>query len=435
MKNKTFLSAEGGLNILQMCQRKNKVIKKAIQIMLCLFTGSLLFSLPAFAGEMSNQELMQELKATQKRLELLEAKLQSMSKEPKIKGDHHKGSSVGVKGLADRVRRLENKSEEHPLLGTWAQKITLSGLIEVEASYEHADFADSGTPDTDSSDIALATVELGIDADITKHVGGHLLFKWEDGDSSVDVDEGFIIIDGEDVIPLYLNAGKMYLPFGRFESHFISDPLTLEIGEINEGAAKIGYVHNRAEVCLGAFNGDVDEVGDDNHIDDFVVSVTVTPDISEKFDLAFGVSYISNIGDSDGLEGEITGAGTVKNDVPGLGIFLSLGFQDRYFVELEYVGATDDFQAGELKFDNGQAFKPVTWNIEFSFLPVQALEIAVRYEGGDDLGDDFLPDERYGGAVSYTLFDNTTLAAEYLHASFENKDESDICTVQLGIEF
>lgn len=42
----------------------------------------------------------------------------------------------------------------------------------------------------------------------------------------------------------------------------------------------------------------------------------------------------------------------------------------------------------------------MTWNIEFSFLPVQALEIAVRYEGGDDLGDDFLPDERYGGAVS-----------------------------------
>lgn len=211
------------------------------------------------------------------------------------------------------------------MLGTWAQKITLSGLIEVEAGYEHTDFADSGTPDTDSSDIALSTVELGIDADIAKHVGGHLLFKWEDEDSSVNVDEGFIILDGEDVIPLYLNAGKMYLPFGRFESHFISDPLTLEIGEINEGAAKIGYVYNWAEICLGAFNGDVDEVGDDNHIDDFVISITLTPEISEKFDLAFGVSYISNIGDTNGLEGEITGgASTIKDDVPGLGIFLSL---------------------------------------------------------------------------------------------------------------
>ena len=403
--------------------------------MLCLFVGGLLFSFPVFAGEMSNQELMQELKATQKRLELLEAKLQGMSEKPGKKGDHHKGSSIGVKGLEDRVQRLEKKSDEHPLLGTWAERITLSGLIEVEANYEHTDFSDSGTPDTDSSDITLATVELGIDADIAKHVGGHLLFKWEDGDSSVNVDEGFIILDGEDVIPLYLNAGKMYVPFGRFESHFISDPLTLEIGETNEGALKVGYVHSWAEVCLSAFNGDVDETGKDNHIDDFVAGITLTPEISEEFDLAFGVSYISNIGDSNGLEGEITGAGTVKDDVPGLGVFLSLGFQDRYFVELEYVGATDDFQAGELSFDNGQAFKPMTWNIEFAFLPVEALELAVRYEGGDDLGNDFLPDERYGGVVSYAFFDNTNLAAEYLHASFKNKDESDVFTVQLGIEF
>ena len=411
-----------------------KSLKKGVQILLCLFMGSLLFSFQAFAEEMTNHELMQELKATQKRLELLENLLKNRVEKPRVKGEQHKQSSVGVKSLNDRVRRLEKQSEENPLLGTWAEKITLSGLIEVEGSYEDVDYDDPGTPDEDSSDIALATVELGIDADITKHVGGHILFLWEDGESSVNLDEGFIILDGEDVVPLYLNVGKLYVPFGNFESHFISDPLTLEIGETSEGAVKAGYTNEWVEACVSVYNGDVEEAGDDNsHIDDFVASINITPTISEDFSLSFGVSYISNIAESDGLEGETSG--TIVEDVAGVGIFASIAYKERFFLELEYVSAIDNFHAGDLSFDNGRDLEPETWNIEFAFLPTEDLELAIRYEGGNDLGDDFLPDTRYGGVVSYSLFDATTLAVEYLHSSYDNDDEADTVTVQLGVEF
>ncbi len=414
---------------------KIKSLKKGINILLCLFMGSLMFSFQAFAEEMSNYELMQELKATQKRVELLENQLQNRVEKPRVKGEQHKQSPVGVKSLGDRVRRLEKQSEENPLLGTWAEKITLSGLIEVEGSYEDVDYDDPGTPDEDSSDIALAKVELGIDADIAKHVGGHILFLWEDGDDSVNFDEGFIILDGEDVVPLYMNVGKLYVPFGNFESHFISDPLTLEIGETSEGAVKAGYTNEWVEACVSVFNGDVDETGDnDSHIDDFVASINITPTISEDFNLSFGVSYISNIAESDGLEGETSG--TIVEDVAGMGAFVSIAYKERFFLELEYVSAIDNFHAGDLSFDNGSRdLEPETWNIEFAFLPIEDLELAVRYEGGNDLGDNFLPDTRYGGVVSYSLFEATTLAAEYLHSSYENDDEADTFTVQLGVEF
>ena len=413
---------------------KIKSLKKGINILLCLFMGSLMFSFQAFAEEMSNYELMQELKATQKRVELLENQLQNRVEKPRVKGEQHKQSPVGVKSLGDRVRRLEKQSEDNPLLGTWAEKITLSGLIEVEGSYEEVDYDDPGTPDGDSSDIALAKVELGIDADIAKHVGGHILFLWEDGDDSVNFDEGFIILDGEDVVPLYLNVGKLYVPFGNFESHFISDPLTLEIGETSEGAVKAGYTNEWVEACVSVYNGDVDEAGDnDSHIDDFVASINITPTISEDFNLSFGVSYISNIAESDGLEGETSG--TIVEDVAGMGAFVSIAYKERFFLELEYVSAIDNFSAGDLSFDNGRDLEPETWNIEFAFLPIEDLELAVRYEGGNDLGDNFLPDTRYGGGVSYSLFEATTLAAEYLHSSYENDDEADTFTVQLGVEF
>lgn len=60
--------------------------------------------------------------------------------------------------------------------------------------------------------------------------------------------------------------------------------------------------------------------------------------------------------------------------------------------------------------------------------------LAARYEGGDELGD-FLPENQYGAAVTYSLFENTSIALEYLHGEFANDDERDLLTTQLAVEF
>ena len=100
--------------------------------------------------------------------------------------------------------------------------------------------------------------------------------EMEVGDVVV-VDEGLIIIDGEDVIPFYLNAGKIYVPFGNFESHFISDPLTLELGETRESAVKVGFANDMFDLCMAVFNGDINETDeDDDHIESWVASGTFT---------------------------------------------------------------------------------------------------------------------------------------------------------------
>ncbi|MBW1959235.1 MAG: LbtU family siderophore porin, partial [Deltaproteobacteria bacterium] len=189
--------------------------------------------------EMSNTELMQELKALKEKIRILEEKLEKQEKVSKEKISKDVPTGLEGQGLPERVRRIEEKmaQKQEGILEKWADKITLSGVIEAEAGYEDYDYDNPATNDEDSSDITLATVELGVDVDITKHVKGHVLFLWEEDDTEpVDVDEGFITLDGADVVPLYLNVGKLYVPFGNFESHFISDPLTLELGETRESA-------------------------------------------------------------------------------------------------------------------------------------------------------------------------------------------------------
>ncbi len=356
--------------------------------------------------------------------------------------------SIGTPALADnkaeieelkrRIAALETESatekesaDKSLSLAGLADKVKLSGLIEVEAGYVNFD-PDTGSSE-DESDLTLATVELGIDADFTKHVSGHVLFLWEEDeeDDHIIVDEGYIRLDGEDVLPLYLQAGKMYVPFGNFDSMFISDPLTLELGETRESAAIIGYANDMIDLSIGAFNGDVDEAGKDNHIDSFVASAvyTMPEGAVEGLGLTGGISWISNIADSDALGDEI--GDEISDKVAGLGAFVTATLNERWTLIAEYVGALDEFEAGELADDK---LEPKTWNVELGCAVTDALEVALRYEGGDDLGD-LLPDSQYGIAASYGLFEGTTLAVEYLHGEFENDDEQDVLTAQLAYEF
>jgi len=388
---------------------------------------------------------MQELKALKEQIRILEEKLENQEKMSTQEISKEAPTGLEGQGLPERVRRIEEKmaQKKEGILEKWADKITLSGLIEAEAYYENYDYDTPGKSDDDSSDITLATVELGVDVDITKHVKGHVLFLWEEDDTEpVDVDEGFITLNGADVVPLYLNVGKLYVPFGNFESHFISDPLTLELGETRESALTVGCVNEWMDVSVSAFNGDIDETGEDNHIESYVAaaSFSVPEELISNFGIKAGVSYISNIADSDSLQdedddgNEIIIGSEVKDYVEGLSAFLSISYMDKLFFEFEYLGALDEFEAGELLFDDGKEFQPETWNFELAYAATDRLEVAVKYEGGDDLGD-FLPEDQYGVAVTYGLFENTSLSLEYLHGEFENDDERDLVSTQLAVEF
>jgi hypothetical protein len=129
----------------------------------------------------------------------------------------------GVKSLEKRIQQLEAAIGREVEGDKWYDRIQISGLIEVEAGYR--DFQDKqrpGPPTTKESDVDLATVELAVDARIADHVDGHVLFKYEEDE--IFVDEGFITLTGTEAFPAYLVAGRQYLPFGCFDSHFVTDP-------------------------------------------------------------------------------------------------------------------------------------------------------------------------------------------------------------------
>ncbi len=203
---------------------------------------------PGFA--MDNAELHKQLQLlieqnkqlTERIMKLEQQVAQQETTHPKtatITEDGDSSTSFQIKKLEKQVAHHESilikktaaagADKTTSFLKTLTDRVELSALVEVEVNATDDDIADPGE---DTSDITLATVEIGLDAQLSKWSSGHILLLYGEGeeDDHIIVDEGTITLGNLDEFPVYLTAGKMYVPFGSFESNMISDPLTSTLG-------------------------------------------------------------------------------------------------------------------------------------------------------------------------------------------------------------
>jgi hypothetical protein len=362
---------------------------------------------------------------------------------------------VPQEDLLKRIQKLEESPSTLP--DGWFKSLTLSGLLEAEAGYAKTGFDDPASEDTDESDVTLSTMAIGLDTEVGDHVRGHVCLLWEEDDTEpVDMDEGFITLHGGEARPLYVSAGKMYVPFGRFESHMISDPLTLELAETRESAIQAGIDFNGFYGSAYAFNGDVDEDGKDSHADNFGANAGYAMEQGE-FTLDVGCCWINNILDSDGGSDIFTQEAetaeslgvsfALREYVPGAGAHAVMTFGPVCLIG-EYIAALDEPEwnitdtvpgsmAGLGLGDVEKGEKYSAYNLELAYscaICGKETTFAVGHQGTRDM-EEFLPEKRFLGSVGVGIFEQTTLALEYCRDTYENDDEADIVTAQLGIEF
>ena len=344
--------------------------------------------------------------------------------------------------LTQRLKNLEKQAGISGISNRWTDRIALSGLLEAEAGYESMDYNDPALEDEDGSDAVLATMEFGVDAVINEYVSGHALFLWEEDDTEpIDLDEGFITLTGGQGSPGYLTAGKMYVPFGNFASNMVSDPLTLELGETRESAIQAGIEMNGFYGSAYLFNGDMDEAGEDSHLNNFGGSAGFTME-NNNFSLDAGVSYINNILDSDGLGDFVSeemeeGGNGLDEHAAGLGAHAIATFDPVMFIA-EYITVLDEPEFVSDTAGVGFTGEEIAaWNAELGYffeIAGKPANAGLACQGTDRAGD-FLPETRMMGTIGCEIFDATYLALEYFHDAYENDDEADVITAQLAIEF
>lgn len=331
-------------------------------------------------------------------------------------------------------------ADEHSLLQGINDHVELKGLVEVEA-VSSEDFNRDNT-----SDITLATVEVGLDARISDWSQAHLLLLYEEGeeDDHLVIDEGTITFGKLDTFPASLTVGKMCLPFGSSVSNMISDPLPLSLGEINDSAVLAALQASGFYGSLYAGNGDLDERNKDDQIDVWGAGVGFAHE-GEELSVDVALDWLNNIGDTnalgDYLEGN-TGASELDDYVEGLAAHILLGCGPFDFAA-EYVRALDRFKTDEMAFA-GVGAGPRAWSLEagmtFDLLARKTI-FSLAFQGTDEAQALSLPEERYSAAIRMFVLENTSVAMEYLHDEDYNVsdggtgNDADGVTMQVAAEF
>lgn len=341
--------------------------------------------------------------------------------------------------LEKRIEKLEQGavgSPEGSPLGQISEWVTLSGAIEIEISHESSDVSD-----TDDSDISLATAELGIEATPQEWVTGFMLIKWEDEDSEMIIDEAHVTLGATEDMPYYLSAGKIYVPFGAYETMMISDPITLDLGETRDNALQAGIEINGFSAAVYTFNGEAEEASDtDDTIDIFGFSFGYGME-SDAYSFNLGVDWINNILESGGLVDvyDTSGWSTSLDDkVAGYAIYASVNFGPVCLIG-EYVAMADDATGGGSILQQEITAYAVEAGYTFEVSGYETT-IAIGYQASDDAAD-ILPESKILGSVGVGITDNLSVAAEYACAENNSvadggdSDEIDTFTLKLAFEF
>ncbi len=300
--------------------------------------------------------------------------------------------------------------------------LEFSGVIEVEAAY-------NSTDDEDESDIALATVELAAGWQFDEWVRADIVALYEDGEE-LDIDQAFITFGNSEVSPFFLQVGRFVVPFGNYDSLFVSDPIALELGEASEDAALLGYENGGFSASVSVFNGNVETDGE-SQIENAVIAASYVIE-NEDSSFAFGASWIRNILDSDGLTDWLDG--DVTDDDVGGGNAWATATMGRATLIAEYVKVLDSVSVNGV--DTG--FEPESINLEAGWAFTDRLDAAVKVEKTRN-AEGVLPETRYGLVCNVLLREtdiySTGLSLEYMRENYEGGDDADLITMQLGLEF
>ena len=316
------------------------------------------------------------------------------------------------------------------------QRLEFGVLLEVETFASRID-------GENASDIVVATAAFDLEMAVNDWMLGHIGLLWEqDSRENDNVDEAYLALGASEDIPYYLVAGRFYQPVGNFESAFISDPLTLELMEMNRTAGMVGFANAWFDVNAGAFNGDTKEgvpadEGGDPTISDFFASVSLTP-IEQ---LKIGAYWLSDLMETYnyGMIGEDIADQPRYETVGAAGLFAN-AYLGRITLNAEMCSAVDDYMLA------GGQYRPLALNLEGSVLVRDDITVGLKYEASDDLYAAYdrvllkysekYPGQAYGAVIAYQFIEYAMVALEFLHLEeLDNGARGDVVTAQLGMEF
>jgi len=304
-----------------------------------------------------------------------------------------------------RIYRTREEKREAGLQRQITPWLTVSGLAEGEVLYEDFDTKEGKADDSGRDE--SASLQFGFIVSPFEVAKAEVILEYDTDKDKVEADEAFLSLEKD---PWELSLGKQYTPFGVYFSNFVSGPL-VEFGETqaNEVATLAYGPSDELDLLLTAYRGRARKQGKNSGEWNW----SLATEFWLNDDWSFGLSYQSNLADSDSRLLEDNND-RYSNRVAGVSGYL-LWAGEQFEATLEALAATGSFE--ELDPDRN---KPWAWNAELvHFYRDSNFEIAFRIEGSGELEDE--PRVQFGPAITWRTGKYASLTLEYLHGEFEDE--------------
>ncbi|MFC1664260.1 LbtU family siderophore porin [Pseudomonadota bacterium] len=311
-------------------------------------------------------------------------------------GEQHKAESVRLYRNPEERREAGRGTK----LTEW---LSFSGLVELERERIKNIF--NNDIEGREYEEPILTLKIGLKFAFNEWLSGELLFESERNShfSHTFIEESTLKADFEKG---ELSVGRQNLPFGKYYSNFITDPM-IQFGETRTDAFVANYfVMDSLRISGYLFDSDVSSQGGDNKVDwGFAIDFK-----SADESIRMGASYLHDLAESDEqLLGEFNNV--YKDRVSGSNAYVLMGINQFEFTA-EAVRTN-----GQIKEFEENVNSPSAYNVELAYFPSRSTQLAVRIERSDQLVD--RPERQYGIVGSWRPGKYLSVSIEYLYGKYK----------------
>jgi hypothetical protein len=219
------------------------------------------------------------------------------------------------------------------------------------------------------------------------------------------VEEGELELRGESPVEWSLRLGRTQQPSGVLESHFVEDPMTVALGEIDADAIVVELRGEAGGLALSALRSRNSSASVD-------FCLQLARELGDGLELS--AAWSSDLGESvelaeirDELDEVVRAA---EDQVPAVSLFLGFA-SGRWQAHGEALTALGEFRAGAFDED---AVRPQALDLELAHAFRRNWKLAARYERSREFPEQ--PTWQSGVALWYVANAHAELGVDFLHA-------------------
>lgn len=314
--------------------------------------------------------------------------------------------------LKDECNQLGIPAPQYP-------RLQFSGRLEGFASFTNP----YSGPNVNNINFTGAELDTLIQG--TPWVTGYMALEYNpntvNNASTVFMNRAFITLGNLSQFPVYGTIGQVYVPFGRYSSGLmVTSPTPLSLARVRARSLELGYQQtgsNAFHAEVFTYQGLTNPVGSTTTNNQWGADAGYAYKLG-RFSGEVGSSYISNLGDSQGLQATVFNTiGEIQHyNVPAIDGYGSLAIDPFVFIA-EYVTALRSFNINDVNFANHGA-KPSAFHAEGDYTfktGSKPSSVGIGYDHTAQALEVGLPQEIYELFYNVNIWRDTNLNIEYRH--------------------